>query len=92
MSELNMLSVVEWLAAMSGITGAALLAFRCRWYSMAWVMFLISNVFWIIYGIQIHSVGLIIQQLCFVVTSGIGLYRWVWIPQNEGIQTQRTDI
>ncbi len=71
--------MIEWLGALFGIAGAALLAFNVPYSGFGFVAFLFSNLFWIAYGITKRSFGILVMQLFFSATSLFGIYRWLWI-------------
>jgi len=78
------LSMLEWLGAWSGLAGAALLALRCRLSSYGWLLFLVSNVCWIAFATQSGIEGLQLQHIGFMLTSLLGIYRWL-IVGEEGV-------
>lgn len=81
--------LVEWGGTVFGMAGAALLAVNCRSSRFGWLLFWISNVFWIAFGLMFGHKGFTLQQLFFVVTSSIGVYRWIVLPrvQKKSLQT-----
>ncbi|QIL81839.1 nicotinamide mononucleotide transporter [Diaphorobacter sp. HDW4A] len=73
--------LIELISALMGMIGALLLATRSRFAGWAFVLWLISNVGWIIFGAGNQHVFFIVQQVVFTVTSLIGIYRWLIAPQ-----------
>jgi hypothetical protein len=67
----------EWLAAYFGIAGATLLALNSpavsRW---GWMFFLGSNFCWIRFSWSRQQFGLLVQQVVFMGTSLLGLFRY----------------
>ena len=75
--------LIELISALMGMIGALLLATRSRFAGWAFVLWLISNVGWIIFGAGNQHIFFIIQQVVFTVTSLIGIYRWLVAPLLE---------
>lgn len=69
--------VLQWLGCVTGVGGAFLLAVNTPYSGWGFVLFLISNGFWIAYGVNTHARGLVVAQICFTVTSALGIYRWL---------------
>lgn len=77
MIEIAALDALQWAGCATGVAGALLLAVNTRHSGQGFVLFLVSNGFWIAYGIQTHAVGLITTQVVFTATSLLGIYRWL---------------
>ena len=73
--------LIELISALMGMIGALLLATRSRFAGWAFVLWLISNVGWIIFGAGNQHVFFIVQQVVFTATSLIGIYRWLIAPK-----------
>lgn len=69
----------EWLGSLTGIGGATFLALNMPWSGWGFVLFLVSNVFWITFAISRKYMGLLMMQLVFTLTSVIGIYRWFFV-------------
>ena len=67
---------VEWLACFAGLIGAALLAMNNRYSKWGFVAFLVSNLFWIVFGIHSEAWGLVTMQIGFTITSVLGILFW----------------
>ncbi len=65
----------EWLGSILGLLGAFLLATNSQISRYGWFAFLGANVAMIVFAIRIDASGLLLQQLGFVATSLLGLYR-----------------
>ncbi len=76
-----MIAIFEWIGCMTGLCGATLLALNNRYSGWGFVLFLISNVGWIIYGLLTHATGMVVMQLGFTLTSLIGV--WKWLISNQ---------
>lgn len=77
MFELITLDVLQWAGCLTGVLGAFLLALNTKHSGWGFVLFLISNGFWIMYGIEINALGLITTQVVFTMTSLLGIYKWL---------------
>ena len=75
--------VVEWGGTAFGMAGAALLAVNCSASRFGWLLFWISNVFWIAFGLMFGHKGFTLQQFFFVLTSSLGVYRWIVFPRVQ---------
>ena len=75
--------LIELISALMGMIGAVLLATRSRFAGWAFVIWLISNVGWIIFATGNQHWFFTVQQLVFTATSLIGIYRWLIVPQME---------
>ena len=58
-----MILILEWGGAVIGLAGAALLATHCKFSRYGWVLFLIANLVFIAWAIQIKATGLLVQQI-----------------------------
>ena len=76
------LEILEWLGAWSGLAGAALLSLRCRYSAYGWPLFLISNICWIAFAMQSGIEGLQLQHIGFMLTSLLGIYRWLIVGED----------
>jgi hypothetical protein len=69
---------LEWGGAVSGLIGAFLLATNTKWSKFGWIAFLVANCLIGAYAMGIGARGLLVQQIGFIVTSMLGLYRVRW--------------
>lgn len=74
-----MLEVLEWTGTICGIAGAALIASNVRLSPWGWWLFLASSLILSLYGLLIGAYGIMLLNLCFVMTNLLGLAR-VWVP------------
>jgi hypothetical protein len=72
--------ILQWTGCVTGISGSFLLAINTRYSGVGFLLFLISNGFWTLYGIATNAPGLIAMQIAFTITSMIGIYRWLLKP------------
>lgn len=77
---MNAQQLLELASGTLGITGALLLATQSRWAGWAWVLWLASNLGWIAFGTFHGMWALVAQHAVFSITSGIGIYKWLWAP------------
>jgi len=80
---MTLAAFVEWGGTLFGMLGAAMLALRFRYSKYGWVAFMISNVFWIAFGLLFTFKGFTTQQVFFVFTSGLGIFRWIILPARK---------
>ena len=81
-----LLDITQWLGCFTGIAGAFLLALNNKNSGWGFALFLISNAFWIAYGIETKATGLIVTQSFFSVTSGLGIYRWLYASRKNCVR------
>ena len=66
----------EWLGALTGLTGSALLSLNDDWSRWGFVVYLVSNLCWFVFGIRNRAWGLVLMQVGFTMTSLNGVVRW----------------
>lgn len=77
--------ILQWLGCATGAAGSLLLAARIEKSGWGWVLFFISNVFWVLYALLTNVPGLYTQQTIFFLTSIIGIYRWLFADKKTSI-------
>ena len=70
-----MVDFLEWTGSLSGLAGAVLLATHSRISCYGWLAFLVANLAMIGFALSIHRYGLFVQQLGFMGSSFLGIYR-----------------
>lgn len=70
-----MIDLCEWTGTATGLLGAFLLATHSRFSPYGWVAFLLANIAMLGFAWQIQKYGLFLQQLGFLATSVLGIYR-----------------
>lgn len=70
-----MLKWFEWLGSLAGLLGSFLLATNTSISAYGWYAFLIANIAMIFFSAKSKHYGLLTQQLGFVATSTLGIYR-----------------
>lgn len=83
MGALNMIDTLQWLGCISGVAGSLLLALNTSRSGWGFVLFLVSNVFWIVFAVATNTPGLVAMQLAFTLTSSVGIYRWFFVAPRE---------
>jgi nicotinamide riboside transporter PnuC len=74
---------IELTAAAFGVLGTLLLALNGKRAGWGFVAYLVSNAGWILFAwIHAHW-ALLVQQLFFTATSGLGIYVWLWKPRRR---------
>lgn len=66
----------DWIGALLAIVGSYLLSFggagMIKW---GWVAYVVSNLFWVSYGINNGKWSIIVMQVVFMVSSINGVFR-----------------
>lgn len=70
-------AIIEAIAAVAGIAGALLMATMGN-PALAFGLFLVSNLAWMIFAHGREHWGLLAQQALFLVSSLLGLWNW-WL-------------
>ncbi len=68
---------LQWLGCATGVAGALLLALNNKHSGWGFVLFLISNCFWLVFGLETGAPGLVARQIIFTGTSLLGIYKWL---------------
>ncbi|MBK3779855.1 hypothetical protein G3A43_06280 [Paraburkholderia aspalathi] len=71
------LKTIEWLGALTGLVGSALLALHVVISGYGFVLFLISNLFWFWFGFRTRAWGMVTMQVGYTLTSVVGIVRWM---------------
>lgn len=72
--------MIETIAAAFGVLGAMLLAWPDAHAAWGFAAFLVSNLGWLSFSAGLHAWRMFAQQLCFLLTSLIGLWNWWLAP------------
>lgn len=70
-----LIAFLEWAGCLAGLLGAFLLATHTRVSRFGWLAFLAANLAMIGFALGIERYGLLLQQLGFMGTSLLGIYR-----------------
>ena len=82
---ITIIDALQWAGCATGAAGSLLLALNNKNSGWGFVLFLVSNGFWVAFGIQTGAPGLIATQVIFTATSLLGVYRWMLpaaMPKN----------
>jgi len=69
--------MLEIISAVMGVSGSFLLAIKSPYAGWAFVLYLFSNIGWVIFGVWYEHWALVVQNLIFGMLSIIGI--WVWL-------------
>lgn len=75
------MEMFEWIGCITGLCGAALLALNNRYSGWSFVLFLASNVAWLLFGLLSHAAGMVIMQIGFTATSLTGIWKWLIVAK-----------
>lgn len=70
-----LIDAFEWAGSILGLLGAFLLATHTRLSRYGWLAFFAANLAMIAFALGIDRYGLLVQQIGFMGTSVLGLYR-----------------
>lgn len=84
-NSLTAVDILQWVAFLTSGIGSLLVANNTRHSGFGYVAFLISNIFWIAFGVMTKAPGLIATQVWFTGTSLLGLYRQYGFPTRNKI-------
>ncbi len=68
------LADAETYGALTGIGGALLVASMGQYSRYGWLLFLASNLCWIVFAVKGHFRKLLLQQFAYTVTSLLGIW------------------
>lgn len=92
-TDADALTVLGALGFILGVGGSAMLMIKNnRWAHYGWAMYLGSNACWICYSIMSSQGILLAQNLCFSITSLIGVWTWIVRPKLQSLQSDKADI
>ncbi len=77
-----MMEILEWAGCATGLCGAAMLALNNRYSGWGFVLFLVSNVAWIFFGLLSHAAGMGVMQVGFTATSLMGIWKWLVVARE----------
>lgn len=78
------LHVLDWCGCTLGLVGAYTLAFRLRISRYGWVSFFIANIAYVFMAARLGLLGLLAQQVGFMGSSAIGIYRHFFVKAPDG--------
>lgn len=68
---------IEWLGAIGGLVGSALLASNSDFSGYGFIAFLVSNACWLWFGLRTRTWGMVTMQIGFSITSILGISNWL---------------
>lgn len=68
---------LEWTGSLLAVSGALLLAINIKISPWAFVLYLISSIILLAWGLRIKAYGIATQNLVFTVINVVGIYRWL---------------
>lgn len=71
------IAFLEWAGCVTGVIGALLVALKNTWSKWGFIAYLVSNVCWFGFGLYHGAAGLVWMQVAFMLTTLVGIYRWV---------------
>jgi len=80
--------VLEIFAAVTGLSGALLLATKSRFSPVAWPIWMLSNAGWVLFGLAQQHMWIVAQNAGFFVTSAIGCWTWLigpWLDRERAV-------
>ena len=80
MATLKGTNFAQWAGAATGVTGTLLLAVPGAASKWGFVLYLVSNYFWIRFGLATKTPGLIVQNAAYTLSSLIGIWFWILKP------------
>ena len=87
---------IEMFSALLGLLGAVLMASRSRFMAWAFVVWLLSNAGWLLFGAGNSHWFFFAQQIGLTITSVLGTWTWLIRPalrqveaEDEGAREQR---
>lgn len=83
---------LQWLGCATAVIGSLLLALNNKHSGWGFVLFLISNGFWLVFGLQTGAPGLVATQIIFTGTSLLGIYKWLLPTHQTGEPNQDSNI
>jgi uncharacterized protein with PQ loop repeat len=80
-----MADVIQWLSMGAGIIAAVMVASKLSAKVTGWgfVIFALSGVGWVVFGIAIGETPLVIQNVVLVVVNLIGVWRYLIVKERE---------
>jgi hypothetical protein len=74
----DFINLMEAAGSISGIVGAWLIAFKCRYSRWAFFVYLCSNACWMVFALAEHRFWMLIQMIGFAASSFVGIWNY-WI-------------
>jgi drug/metabolite transporter (DMT)-like permease len=78
-----MLTLLEWIGAAFAAAGTVLLALNGPRAGVGFVLYLASNACWIGFAIAARERPILAQNLVFVASSCLGIWKWLIAPRHR---------
>lgn len=75
--------MLETIGAITGVIGAILISFNFRYSFIAFPVWILSSLAWILYAKNTNQDPLLLQQIVFLCINAFGLYRWMIEPKQK---------
>ena len=69
--------LLEWSGSILAVTGATLLAMHVSFSGWAFVIYLVSSLILLVWGVRKEAYGIAAQNLVFTIINVVGIYRWL---------------
>ena len=77
------MEILEILGCLTGLAGAFLLSSNSKNSGYGFVLFLLSNLCWIAFGVINNVPAMVVMQIGFTYTSLRGIHRWKLISKHQ---------
>lgn len=71
--------------SINGMAGSWLLAFNCQGSKFGWILFLLSNVFWLTFAYLLDFQWLLLQTVSFTASSALGVWNHVLVDRYPSL-------
>ena len=85
------LQALDWCGSALGLIGAYTLAFRLSGSRYGWIAFFTANIIYIVLAASLGVHGLLAQQIGFVGSSAIGIYRHFVSRTGDRLEAARDE-
>lgn len=83
---MDWVTFMEVGGALNGTAGAWLLAFNCKGSKFGWVLFLLSNLFWLTFAVLLNRHWMLLQTVSFTLSSTLGVWNYVVVDRYPSLQ------
>lgn len=77
------MEIYELIGSLLSVVGAIWLALNLRTSRYAWLLWVISNIFLIIFFYAHHHFGVLLNQVVLLGTSMLGVYRYIVVNNKH---------
>lgn len=72
---MNSYYLLDWIGAVTALIGTYVLAFNVSWSRWGWVVYFLSNLAWISYGVMVETWSIVFMQLGFMGGVLLAIYK-----------------